>query len=278
MGNGLYDIGFKYTKDIKSKIEGNESGEYCRSHIFPAWALQEIIAENPVLSEKKVKKPDQFEIAKKSLHTDAGICDLFHQLRTSAQSKHAKNKSAASDAIPYIILPKYVEEEINKEISSYAEYASDTKVESAKTKGTSAIVNDSQFAKQHPDVYLQIFSQVVSQYSETLPSQDRKKLQTNLRSGIDLVHKLSDQYKGVLDNIIEDDKRKKEILDTPSLFGISSKNRSRTKSEERLVPDDPGTPRHEKYEAFAKENSEKSFLERIMEREAKQKIYQNINL
>lgn len=255
----LHDIGFDFTKS--TRIENNEDGKYCRSHIFPVGSIRQIISNYEGLFDTKrkgvftiTKNTIQEELNKQRLagnehkhageYSDADLIDEFIEMRKGSAldlkgKKFSKTNNPLSDLIPYIILPLSVEQSLNEIIADYAKNNSETGMTSSIStiEGTSAIADPSQFATQHPKAYLKKFKEIVENYSESkdpdtgeyiLGEDERLKLLENLDNGINKVKDLSSRFKSIL--LITG-----QSCDERGIFGIDPDIPSGTKSGVRQV-------------------------------------------
>jgi len=196
--------------------------EAVRAHLIPVQAVRSAAMRSEI---RIVEDDDPETITKKQAFKRGLKGDYNH------------DKNDISNLVPCLIIPKHLEQYIDSSIKAYAIACSETRrrsINRPEETSTSAISNESEFAAQHPDVYLQIFGFLL----ETLPTgpsfseKDKEQLVENFRTGVEILRDISTRV----------------FPSSTGLFGTTLTARSRTRSETegidnfRLVEDGRPAP------------------------------------
>lgn len=180
--------------------------EAVRAHLIPVQAVR----------SATMRMESEIEIAKGDDETNV----LKQKFKRGIRGAYEHNSNDIANLIPCLVIPKHLEEYIDTIIRDYAIECSKTGSRSnnrPKETSTSAITNESEFAAQHPDVYLEIFGSAL----ETLPTgpsfdeQDKAQLIKNFSTGVAILRDVSARV----------------FPESTGLFGTTLAERSRSRSE-----------------------------------------------
>lgn len=181
--------GKEYLENYSSHIGGYNKGEtaqgdFMRAHIFPIGALKNILKTK--FDEESSLLNDAFKLKEElEIKTSSGTAEQF---------KYGFGKSRDSglnplyDLVPFVVIPKSLEEEINKSVKEYAIKATPiidgtgNHHKETSLKRSAIIVNESDFAEKYPSVYLDIFGYLLERHSKKLDKDGDEKSALSLRS------------------------------------------------------------------------------------------------
>lgn len=126
--------------------------DFIRGHIFPVGSLQGI------LKSKYGKKLSSLELKN----------------MPKSQLLAERGKSPLYDLVPFLVIPRSLESELNEAVKEYAKHATRKQdgtgggYKEGSAKNHSIIINESDFAEKYPSVYLEIFRFFIKRHAEEL--------------------------------------------------------------------------------------------------------------
>ena len=179
----------EYLEDYSSHMGEYNRGKtaqpgFMRAHIFPIGALKNILKTK--LGEELSLLEDAFKL-KKELKVKTSSSALG-QFKSGFDKKRDSELNPLYDLVPFIVIPRSLEEEINQSVREYAIKA--TKIvggtgnhhKEGSSKRSAIIVNESDFAEKYPSVYLDIFGYLLEGYSQKLEKDGDGKSAISLKS------------------------------------------------------------------------------------------------
>lgn len=178
-----------YLENYSSHTGGYNKGktaqqDFMRAHIFPIGALKNILVtklgEESFLLECAFKLKEELKIKTSS--------NTLEQFKSGFGKSRDSELNPVYDLVPFIVIPKSLEEEINKSVKEYA--IKTTQIvggtgnhhKEGSSKRSAIIVNESDFAEKYPSVYLDIFGYLVERYSKKLENDGDEESALSLRS------------------------------------------------------------------------------------------------
>ncbi|MCH9754218.1 MAG: hypothetical protein K0T99_04895 [Alphaproteobacteria bacterium] len=184
---------FQYTKTAASGFRKGPvlQADCLVSHAFPINALKQIFARHPAkidllredrdLSSGEIDK--RITLISKDGITLGGYSRAFKECNITAHKAGGVRDTILADVIPCMVVPKSLEQRMNKLITEFARECDN-----------GAILNDSELATQHPDVYMHAFNRCMTIYQNSLPPKEAEKIGRSLDTMNAVMRELSGSF------------------------------------------------------------------------------------